>query len=66
MKEKMTIVIMFRNGTELRIKCDQFKHAIRGNSLEKLSWDGCTENFPLWLDINEILCVYRVFSDEQD
>ena len=64
--KKMTIVIMFRNGTEIRLKCDEFEHTTKGNAITKIKWDGCTENNPIWLDVDEILCIYRVMSDEQD
>ena len=62
----MTIVIVFRNGTEIRMKCDEFKHTTRSNALEKISWDGCIENPLVWVDVNEILCIYRVLSDEKE
>ena len=63
----MTIVIMFRNGTEFRMKCDEFN--IKKNGLEQLTeitFDGLIENKPIWFDLREVLCIYRVLSDEQD
>lgn len=66
MNEKMTIVIMFRTGTELRIKCDGFN--IKKNILEQLTeanFEGIVENKPIWFDLHEVLCIYRVISDEQ-
>lgn len=64
--KKMTIVIMFRNGTELRMKCDEFN--IKKNVLEQLTeanFDGLVENKPIWMDLREVMCIYRVLSDEQ-
>lgn len=63
----MTIVIMFRNGTEFRMKCDEFN--IKKNSLGQLAeiaYDGLIENKPIWFDLREVLCIYRILSDEQD
>lgn len=64
---KMTIVIMFRNGTEFRMKCDELN--IKKNSLGQLAeitYDGLIENKPIWFDLREVLCIYRILSDEQD
>ena len=63
----MTIVIMFRNGTEFRMKCDELN--IKKNSLGQLAeitYDGFIENKPIWFDLREVLCIYRILSDEQD
>ena len=63
----MTIVIMFRNGTEFRMKCDELN--IKKNSLGQLAeitYDGLIENKPIWFDLREVLCIYRILSDEQD
>lgn len=63
---KMTIVIMFRNGTEFRMKCDEFNIKKNGlGQLTEITFDGLVENKPIWFDLREVLCIYRVLSDEQ-
>lgn len=49
------------------MKCSEFKHTKddRGN-LIKISYEACVENAFIWLDVSEILCIYRVFSDEKE
>lgn len=61
----MTIVIMFKNGQELRMKCTNFKRKVDGlGQLTSIEYEGGSENAFAWIDINEILCIYRVMSDE--
>ena len=61
----MTIVFVFRNGFELKMKCKKF--TLERNGLGKItgySASGISENKPLELDFDELLCIYRVLSDE--
>lgn len=63
----MTIVFVFKNGYELKAKCENF--ALTTDRLTGrvtgYEMDGIDNNKPLWLDLNEILCVYRVMADEE-
>lgn len=62
----MTIVFVFKNGCEVRMKCKEF--TIERNKLGQLQgWEakGISENKVLEMDMFEILCVYRVLSDEE-
>ena len=62
----MTIVIAFKNGYELKTKCEKF-NATRDNvtgRITGITYDGVTENKPLDVDFNEVLCIYRIMSDE--
>ena len=62
----MTIVIVFKNGYELRTKCKSIKTS-RDNltgRITNISYEGITENKPLDINFDEIICIYRVVSDE--
>ena len=63
---EMTIVIVFKNGYELRTKCKSIKTS-RDNltgRITNISYEGITENKPLDINFDEIICIYRVMSDE--
>lgn len=62
----MTIVFVFRNGFELRMKCGEF--SLTRNSLGVVTGyeaKGATENKPIEFNFNDVLCIYRVMSDEE-
>lgn len=62
----MTIVFVFKSGYEVRMKCEKF--TINKNGLGQLQgWkaEGISENKVLEMDVSEILCIYRVLSDEE-
>ena len=62
----MTIVIVFKNGYELRTKCENVE-TTRNNltgKITNISYEGITENKPLDINFDEIICIYRVMSDE--
>lgn len=62
----MTIVFVFKNGFELRMKCREF--TLQRNVLGEVSGyeaKGITENKPIEFDFDNVLCVYRVLSDEE-
>ena len=62
----MTIVIVFKNGYELKIKCESIdtkKDRLTGR-VTSIIWHGITENKLIDIDFDEILCIYRVMSDE--
>lgn len=62
----MTIVIVFKNGYELRTKCKSVK-ITRDNltgRITNVNYEGITENKPLDINFDEVICIYRVISDE--
>lgn len=62
----MTIVIVFKNGYELRTKCENLeatRSSITGR-VTNISYQDIEENKPLDINFNEVLCIYRVVSDE--
>lgn len=62
----MTIVFVFKNGFELKMKCREF--SINRNSLDMVTGyeaKGITENKLIEFDFENILCIYRVLSDEE-
>ena len=63
----MTIVIVFKNGYELKTKCESLdieKDKLTGR-VTHINFHGVTENKPIDIDFDEILCIYRVMSDEK-
>ncbi len=61
----MTIVFVFKNGFELRMKCREF--SLKRNGLGVVTGyeaKGVTENQPIEFNIEDVLCTYRVVSDE--
>lgn len=62
----MTIVFVFKNGFELRMKCKDF--LLHRNGLGMVTGyeaKDVTENKPIEFDIGDVLCIYRVLSDEE-
>ena len=62
----MTIVIVFKNGYELKTKCESIDMERIGNTgrVTRITWHNVTENKLIDIDFDEILCIYRVMSDE--
>ena len=63
----MTIVIVFKNGYELKTKCKDLE-VTRNNlsgRITNLSYKDVTENKPIDVNFDEVLCMYRVISDEE-
>ena len=63
----MTVVIAFKNGYELKMNCEEInatRDKLTGR-ITGITYDGVTENKPLDVDFNEVLCIYRVMSDEE-
>lgn len=55
-----TVVIMFKNGKELRINCDNFETTTNGfNQLTNIKWVNGTNINILHVDLNEIMCIYQ-------
>ena len=62
----MTIVIVFKNGYEVRTKCESLdieKDRTTGR-VTHVNFHGVTENKFIDIDFDEILCIYRIMSDE--
>ena len=61
----MVIVFVFKNGYELKTRCEQFnvKRGPLGQIVE-IEASKVTENKMIYIDFDELLCVYRVLSDE--
>lgn len=67
--EVMTIVFRFRDGDgfELKMKCKSF--TVERNGLGEICGykaEGITENKPIDFKFEDIMCIYRVLSDEED
>lgn len=63
----MTICFLFKNGKEVRMKCEKFTTKVDKltHQLTGYEFEGATENPLSWVDFSEISCIYRVFSDEK-
>ena len=62
----MTIAIVFKNGFELRTKCEEIE-TTRNNltgRITNISYKGIKENKPIEVNLDEVTCIYRVVSDE--
>ena len=62
----MVVVIKFKNGTDLNVECKEFKVEISGltGTLSSYSIKGITRHKPVYIDLNEVLCIYR--DDKED
>ena len=62
----MTIVIVLRNGKEISVKCDSanIKYAKETGRFTDVQFNGIKENEILYLDLDEIVAIYRKVSDE--
>lgn len=61
----MTICFLFKSGYELKMKCKEFSTTKNGLG-EFMSYEAkeVTENKPLYMDLSEVVCIYRVMTDE--
>lgn len=63
----MTIVFVFKNGEKLKSKCEDFSVTTSFTTqLTGFEMNGITENKPVYVDMNNIQCIYRVMSDESE
>lgn len=63
----MTIVFVFKNGEKLKAKCEEFSITTGyASKLTGYEMNGITENKPIYIDMENIQCIYRVMSDEVD
>lgn len=62
----MTIRFLFKNGHHVDMKCTDFvaKFGIDGNMVG-YNAKGITENKIIDIDLNELVCVFRLLSDEK-
>ena len=63
----MTITILFKNGKEISTKCDSVdcERNTKTGRITHLKFDGITENKIIDLDFDEVIAIYRKFSDEK-
>ena len=63
----MTIVIRFRSGAELRVKCREYKQERDAHGrLVNLELKGVKENKPVYFSLDDVELIYRVMSDEEE
>ena len=57
----MTVVFVFKNGYELKVKCENFTLTVNSltGQITGYEMDGIKDNKLLYVDFSEILCVYR-------
>ena len=62
----MTIVILFRNGKEISVKCDSanIKYVKETGKFTNVQFNGVKENEIFYIDFDEIVAIYRKVSDE--
>ena len=62
----IAFVIGFKNNQEIEVECTSFE--IKRNALEQitcLSWDGLKDKKPLWMDVSQILYIYKKLEEEE-
>ena len=63
---RMTVVFVFKNGYELKVKCKDIT-LTTNNLLGQVTgceMEGVEDNKLLYTDFSEIICVYRIITDE--
>ena len=63
----MTVVFVFKNGYELKVKCENITLTTSNltGRIAGYQMDDIDSNKPLYIDVDEIICVYRVMADEE-
>lgn len=63
---RMKIVIVFNNGFQLPITCEEFtlNKDVFGNATE-YEIKGITDNKPIYFDLNNVMCIYRAMEHEK-
>lgn len=59
--------ILFKNGRELTICCDEFtveKSNLTGE-ITNINWKGLKNIRPMYWDFSEVICVYQVLKAEE-
>lgn len=60
----MTIKVILKHGASFDVKCSDFSFKEEYGSITRYSFEGVTENNPVYLDLNQIAAFVRVMSDE--
>ena len=59
-KKIKSALIIFKNGKSLRIRCNYAKVDLTGGRITGYSFEGLKGSMPLYIDIEQIMCVtYR-------
>lgn len=62
----MKIIIVFKNGFQLNITCETFKIYYQLGTPYSYEASGIEDNKPIYINWNEVLCVYRDMKGEQN
>lgn len=55
----MKIVIVFKNGDTVEMKCDNYNIELIAGNITGIKCEGVVDNQLLYVDFDEILCIYR-------
>ena len=55
----MKIVIVFKNGHTVEMTCDSYNVETIAGNITGFKCEGVEDNQLLYMDFNEILCIYR-------
>lgn len=50
-------LIIFKNGTTLRVRCNYAKVDLTGGKITGYSFEGLKGRIPLYIDIEQIMCI---------
>lgn len=62
----MKIIIVFKDGSHLNITCEEFVIHYQFGVPYDYEGRGIEDNKPLYINWNEVLCVYRDMRGESD
>lgn len=64
----MKVVIVFKNGYELKITCENFKVDYdTDGDINRIKADEVSANgVPIYIDFKEILCIYKIVNNEKE
>ena len=64
----MIIAFVFKNGHKLKVKCEHFTltHNRITGKIEGYKMSGIEGDKPLYIDLDEVLYVYKAGIDEKD
>lgn len=64
MTSEKKIIILFRNGVEFELYCENFQ-IVRGpdGKILALKWEKVSGNIPLYFDVDEIMAIYQSFDE---
>lgn len=62
----MTIVFRFRDGFELPVECESFECSTNSmtGQISNYKIKGITDNKPLFVSLDDVICVWRKGGDE--